>query len=227
MKPATAIMPSSFFFIIVWKCSKSKHWSFLLSYMPTLCDHLAEISLCISTRTKRENKWWEVESDPELSLENSLLVANSCSSKDNFGLIASICLWKQAAYHVVVLTEVIFMLCHRWKGHMCSEGVSGKLRAAFFSWELQCFSSMLISVWMKLKQWFNSSQIRHVCRVPSGAERFSGKIMRAIVSCQVGRKLGLRFEQLIKMKVGEKFTCWVFSLYLQKHFLRSGRGSVV
>lgn len=68
---------------------------------------------------------------------------------------------------------------------------------------------MLISVWMKLKQWFVLllAQIRHVCRVPSGAECFSGKIMRAIVSCQVGRKLGLRFEQLIKMKVGEKFTC--------------------
>lgn len=87
---------------------------------------------------------------------------------------------------------------------------------------------------MKLKQWFVLllAQIRHVHRVPSGTEHFSGKIMRTIVSSQVGRKLGLRFEQLIKMKAGkkmggEKFTCCVFSLYLQKHFLRSGHGSVV
>lgn len=106
MKPAAAIMPSSFVFIIVWKHWKSKYQSFLLSYVPILCDHLAEISLCISSHTKRENKWWEAESDPELSLENSLLVANNYSSKDNFGLITSICLWKQAAYRLVVLTDV-------------------------------------------------------------------------------------------------------------------------
>lgn len=128
----------------------------------------------------------------------------------------------------------VFILRDRRKGHMCSEGVSGKLWALFFSCELQCFSSMPVSVWMKLKQWFVLllAQIRHVHRVPSGTEHFSGKIMRTIVSSQVGRKLGLRFEQLIKMKAGkkmggEKFTCCVFSLYLQKHFLRSGHGSVV
>lgn len=45
MYPATATVPSNFIFIISQNSVKSKYHSFLLSYIPVLCDHLTESSL--------------------------------------------------------------------------------------------------------------------------------------------------------------------------------------